>query len=233
MGTLDYAHMPISASWREALDQAFMCDSFKNLCQFLLSEVAAGKVIYPPSDHVFEALNLTEPEDVKVIILGQDPYHGAEQAHGLGFSVMPGVRVPPSLRNIYKELQQDIGIQAPTHGCLNRWANQGVLLLNSVLTVQAGMAGSHHNKGWETFTDQVVAYLNKEFSNLLFILWGSAAQRKGAIVDTQRHRVLTSPHPSPLSASRGFFGNHHFSETNNYLLKHGKSPIDWQLESTL
>jgi uracil-DNA glycosylase len=219
----------LKASWRQKLDDQFQADYMQALRQFLLAEKALGKHIFPPGDEIFSALNSTDFDAVKVVILGQDPYHGPGQAHGLCFSVKPGVQVPPSLKNIYKELQADVDFQVPSHGCLQYWAQQGVLLLNAVLTVQAGQAASHQGKGWERFTDAIVGLLNKEREGLIFMLWGSYAQKKGAIVDRDRHLMLQSPHPSPLSASRGFFGNHHFSRANSYLESKGKRAIDWQL----
>ena len=219
----------LRASWRQKLDDQFQADYMQALRQFLLAEKAFGKHIFPPGDEIFSALNATDFDAVKVVILGQDPYHGPGQAHGLCFSVKPGVQVPPSLKNIYKELQADVDFQVPSHGCLQYWAQQGVLLLNAVLTVQGGQAASHQGKGWERFTDAIVGLLNKEREGLIFMLWGSYAQKKGAIVDRDRHLVLQSPHPSPLSASRGFFGNHHFSRANSYLESKGKRAIDWQL----
>jgi uracil-DNA glycosylase len=219
----------LNASWRQKLDDQFQADYMQALRQFLLAEKALGKHIFPPGDEIFSALNATDFDAVKVVILGQDPYHGPRQAHGLCFSVKPGVQVPPSLKNIYKELQADVDFEVPSHGCLQDWAQQGVLLLNAVLTVQAGQAASHQGTGWERFTDAIVGLLNKEREGLIFMLWGSYAQKKGAIVDRDRHLVLQSPHPSPLSASRGFFGNHHFSRANSYLESKGKRAIDWQL----
>jgi uracil-DNA glycosylase len=219
----------LNASWRQKLDDQFQADYMQALRQFLLAEKALGKHVFPPGDEIFSALNATDFDAVKVVILGQDPYHGPRQAHGLCFSVKPGVQVPPSLKNIYKELQADVDFEVPSHGCLQDWAQQGVLLLNAVLTVQAGQAASHQGKGWERFTDAIVGLLNKEREGLIFMLWGSYAQKKGAIVDRDRHLVLQSPHPSPLSASRGFFGNHHFSRANSYLESKGKRAIDWQL----
>ena len=201
----------------------------RNLRQFLSAEKAAGKIIFPEGKNIFNALNATAFEQVKVVILGQDPYHGPGQAHGLCFSVQEGVAVPPSLRNIYKELFLDIGIPPSTTGNLQAWANQGVLLLNAVLTVESGLAASHQKKGWERFTDRIVNLLNDKRDNLVFLLWGSYAQRKGEIIDRTRHLVLESVHPSPLSASRGFFGNHHFSKANAYLIQHEKTPIDWRV----
>lgn len=199
------------------------------LRDFLKSEKQAKKVIYPRGPEFFAALNHTPFERVKVVILGQDPYHGDGQAHGLCFSVRPGVVIPPSLQNIYKELKADIGFEVPDHGYLQKWADQGVLLLNATLSVEAGKAGSHQKKGWEEFTDSVIDHLNRERSNLVFVLWGSYAQKKGEFIDRQRHLVLSGPHPSPLSAHRGFFGCRHFSKLNEYLKSHGQTPIDWSL----
>jgi len=201
------------------------------LRQFLGEQKALGKTIYPAGDEIFAALNATAFEAVKVVILGQDPYHGPGQAHGLSFSVRKGVRIPPSLQNIYKELATDVNFVRPDHGCLSEWAEQGVLLLNSVLTVEAGLAASHQGKGWEKFTDSVVSHLNVDATGIVFILWGNYAQKKGAMIDRDRHLVLQSVHPSPLSASHGFFGNHHFSKSNEYLLAQDKSAIDWQLSA--
>ena len=189
-------------------------------------------MIYPPGKQIFSALDQTAFENVKVVILGQDPYHGPGQAHGLCFSVAPGVQKPPSLQNIYKEIERDLGIAPSQNGCLLAWAQQGVLLLNAVLTVEHAQAGSHQGKGWELFTDRIVSLLNEQREHLVFMLWGSYAQKKGAIIDRHRHLVLESPHPSPLSAHRGFFGNKHFSSANRYLTEHGVSPINWQLPDT-
>ena len=201
----------------------------QRLSEFLRAELRAGKTIYPPPQRIFAALNTTPFEQVKVVILGQDPYHGPGQAHGLCFSVPPGVPPPPSLQNIFAELQRDLGIPRPDHGCLLPWAQQGVLLLNAVLTVARGLAGSHHGKGWEGFTDAIVERLNRERENLVFMLWGNPAQLKGKLVDTRRHHVLKAPHPSPLSAHRGFIGCGHFSAANARLREHGQSEIDWHL----
>jgi uracil-DNA glycosylase len=198
-----------------------------------LQEKARGKRIFPAGKVIFNALDSTEFDAVKIVILGQDPYHGPGQAHGLCFSVEPGVAVPPSLLNIYKELHGDTGFKIPAHGCLKQWAEQGVLLLNSVLTVEAGRAASHQGMGWEQFTDKIIDVLNREKQGVVFILWGAYAQKKGAMIDRQRHLVLQSPHPSPLSASRGFFGNKHFSRANEYLLSHGRNAVDWQLPTTV
>jgi uracil-DNA glycosylase len=201
----------------------------QRLKSFLIERKQMGKRIFPRGSEYFRALDLTPLTDVKVVILGQDPYHGEGQAHGLCFSVQPGIRIPPSLVNIYKELQADLGIVPPRHGFLEHWARQGVLLLNSVLTVEEAQAASHQGKGWETFTDAVIRKVNDDCDAVVFILWGAYAQRKAAFVDTSRHLVLKSPHPSPLSAHNGFFGCHHFSKANAFLEKHGRSPIDWQL----
>ena len=219
----------LEASWKKALATEFSAEYMAQLRSFLLRQKQAGKLIYPPGNEIFSALNLTTIDRCKLVILGQDPYHGADQAHGLCFSVKPGVAVPPSLKNIYKELKSDIGFTAPGHGCLNYWAEQGVLLLNAVLTVESANAASHQGKGWETFTDKIVEVLNTSKTGLVFLLWGSYAQKKGAMIDREKHLVLESPHPSPLSASRGFFGNKHFSRANEYLIKQGETPIDWQL----
>lgn len=201
----------------------------QQLREFLLREKAAKKIIFPRGSEFFAALNHTPFEKVKVVILGQDPYHGVNQAHGLCFSVRPGVDVPPSLRNIYAEIKRDLGIEPPDHGYLEEWARQGVLLLNATLSVEAGRAGSHQNKGWEQFTDSIIDRLNREREHLVFVLWGSYAQRKGAFIDRKRHLVLTAPHPSPLSAHRGFLGCGHFSKINEYLRSTGQSQIDWRL----
>ena len=193
-------------------------------------ERESGQAVYPPAADVFNAFKYTAFADVKAVILGQDPYHNAGQAHGLAFSVREGVQIPPSLANIYKELSEDIpGFQIPPHGCLTSWAQQGVLLLNTVLTVRAHQAHSHANLGWETFTDRVIAGLNEKREHLVFMLWGSHAQKKGAMIDRSSHLVLAAPHPSPLSAYRGFFGCRHFSQANAYLAAHGIAPIDWRL----
>lgn len=210
-------------------DRPYMAD----LDAFLTNERARGKIIYPPPQDWYAALDATPPDAVRVVILGQDPYHGAGQAHGLSFSVMPGVRVPPSLANIYKELAADLGIAPARHGHLAHWAAQGVLLLNAVLTVEAGQAASHHRRGWERFTDAVVAAVAANSAPTVFLLWGSHAQRKAAAVPRlgpgSPHLVLRAPHPSPLSAHTGFLGCHHFSQTNAFLAAHGRGAIDWQL----
>lgn len=219
----------LDASWRARLDAQFDLPAMHGLRAFLRAEKAAGKAIYPPGPQIFAALDATPFDAVKVVILGQDPYHGPGQAHGLCFSVRPGVPPPPSLQNVFAELQRDLGIARPDHGCLLPWARQGVLLLNAVLTVERGMAGSHHGKGWEGFTDAIVEALDREREHLVFLLWGAPAQAKGRRVDPQRHRVLKAPHPSPLSAHRGFIGCGHFSRANEYLAAHGQTPIDWTL----
>jgi len=219
----------LDASWRARVGDYLERPDMQRLAEFLRSELHAGKTIYPPPRRIFAALDATPFDQVKVVILGQDPYHGPGQAHGLCFSVMPGVAVPPSLENIFAELKRDLGIARPGHGCLLPWARQGVLLLNAVLTVERGLAGSHHGKGWEGFTDAVIEHLNRERQGLVFLLWGNPAQSKGRLIDVQRHRVLKAPHPSPLSAHRGFLGCGHFSKTNQWIRERGQAEIDWQL----
>ncbi|MEG3182011.1 uracil-DNA glycosylase [Sphingomonas sp. LT1P40] len=214
--------------WLDPLQAEFDSDYMASLRAFLLAEKAAGKRIFPNSADWFRALDLTPPQDARVVILGQDPYHGAGQAHGLCFSVQPGVRVPPSLVNIYKELNTDLGIVPARHGFLEHWAKQGVLLLNNVLTVEMGVAASHKGRGWERFTDAVVAHVNAQPQPVVFMLWGSHAQKKAASVDS-RHLVLRAPHPSPLSAHTGFLGCRHFSQANSFLKAHGRGAIDWAL----
>jgi len=216
-------------SWLVVLADEFQQPYMQQLRHFLKAEKVAGKIIYPPGSLIFNALDTTPFDQVKVVILGQDPYHGPNQAHGLCFSVMPGVKFPPSLRNIYQELEADLGIRPPNHGCLQAWAEQGVLMLNATLTVEKGNAGSHQGKGWETFTDAVIRALNEQRSGLVFILWGSYAQRKGEFLDRQKHLVIESPHPSPFSAHRGFFGSRPFSKTNDYLQQQGQTPVDWRV----
>ena len=217
----------IEPSWKTRLGAQFDSPHMTRLSRFLRAEKVAGKRIYPPGGQIFRAFELTPFDDVKVVILGQDPYHGPGQAHGLSFSVAHGAAPPPSLQNIYKELATDLGITHPGHGNLEGWARQGVLLLNACLTVEDGRAGSHQGKGWEPFTDAVISALNRERENLVFILWGRKAQDKGAVIDRERHLVLTSVHPSPLSASGGFFGSRPFSAANAWLESHGLAPIDW------
>jgi uracil-DNA glycosylase len=216
-------------SWKQALADEFSAPYMASLKTFLLEERQAGKIIFPKGSEYFRALDLTPLGKVKVVILGQDPYHGDGQAHGLCFSVQPGIRIPPSLVNIYKEMQEDLGIPPARHGYLEHWAKQGVLLLNSVLTVERSLAASHQGKGWEKFTDAVIARVNEQESPAVFMLWGSYAQRKAAFVDQSKHLVLKAPHPSPLSAHNGFFGSKHFSKANKFLESKGLEPIDWQL----
>lgn len=215
--------------WKNLLADQFSLPYFKNLNQFLQQELEAGKIIYPPMDNLFLALNLTPFNKVKVVILGQDPYHGPGQAHGLAFSVSKGVKIPPSLKNIYKELQEDLAIKIPEHGYLQNWAHEGVLLLNTVLTVEGSLAGSHQKRGWEKFTDEIIKRVNTEKKNVVFILWGSPAQKKATMIDKKKHKVLTSAHPSPLSSYRGFFGSKPFSQTNDYLQKNKIKPINWSI----
>lgn len=219
----------LEPSWKARVGDWFARDDMRALAAFLRQRKAAGATVYPPGGEIFAAFDATPFDAVKVVILGQDPYHGPGQAHGLCFSVRPGVPVPPSLDNIYKELARDTGFVRPDHGCLLPWAHRGVLLLNSVLTVEAGQAGAHQGKGWEGFTDHVVDVLNREREHLVFLLWGSYAQRKGAVIDPRRHRVLKAPHPSPLSAHRGFLGCGHFSAANQSLVRTGQAPVDWSL----
>ena len=221
----------IEKSWKKQLSSEFQKDYMEKLHVFLDAEYQRGKTIYPSKKEYFSAFEHTPFDKVKVVILGQDPYHGPGQAHGLCFSVKPGVKTPPSLVNIYKELKEDLGIKRCTHGYLTSWADQGVLLLNSVMTVESGLAASHRNKGWELFTDRVIEVLNKREKPLVFILWGAYAQKKAAFVDRTKHLVLEGPHPSPLSAHRGFFGCKHFSQTNEFLKKNQQAPIDWELPS--
>jgi uracil-DNA glycosylase len=199
------------------------------LKQFLLQQKQAGKVIYPEAKNIFNAFNSTPLDQVRVVILGQDPYHGAGQAHGLCFSVQPGIQPPPSLQNIFKELRRDLGLNIPAHGCLQAWANQGVLMLNATLTVEQARAGSHQGQGWEIFTDKAIQLVNQQCTGVVFFLWGNYAQKKTALIDTRKHLVLKAPHPSPLSAHRGFIGCGHFSAANQYLQSCGRSLIDWQV----
>lgn len=223
----------LEPSWKKELLPEFEQPYMQQLRAFLVSEKKAGKVIYPGGDDIFNAFNLTPFDKVKVVILGQDPYHGPGQAHGLCFSVRPDVPSPPSLVNIYKEIEGDLGFPPAAHGHLVSWATQGVLLLNSVLSVEKSRAASHQKRGWERFTDRAVSLLNEKHSGLVFLLWGSYAQKKGQFIDQSRHLVLKSTHPSPLSAHRGFFGNHHFSRTNAYLASQGKVEINWQLPKVI
>jgi uracil-DNA glycosylase len=218
----------IEESWKEILKEEFNKPYFSELKEFLLEEKARYQV-YPPGSQIFNAFSLTPFQQVRVVILGQDPYHGAGQAHGLCFSVQPGTALPPSLVNIFKEIEKDLGIPVPRTGCLDYWAKQGVLLLNATLTVRANTAGSHQKKGWETFTDAVIRHLSAERVGLVFLLWGKYAQDKEVLIDTNRHYVLKAAHPSPFSAYNGFFGCRHFSKTNDILKKHGLDEIDWRV----
>ena len=223
----------LHTSWQAVIGDELEKPYMQALRIFLSHEKAAGKVIYPPSELIFNAFNHTSFDKVRVVIIGQDPYHGDNQAHGLSFSVPQGIAPPPSLMNIFKEIASDLNIKMSPKisqcGDLTPWANQGVLLLNATLTVEQAKAGAHQGKGWETFTDAAIAALNVHRENLVFVLWGSYAQKKGAFIDDKKHLVLKSPHPSPLSAHRGFFGNHQFSSINQYLTQQGQTPIDWQL----
>lgn len=216
----------IEQSWKQQLQEEFNKAYFLSLTDFVRREYASFR-IYPPGPQIFNAFNLCPFDKVKVVLLGQDPYHEPGQAQGLCFSVADGVKFPPSLNNIFKEISSDLGKPIPSSGDLSDWARQGVLLLNATLTVREHQAGSHQNKGWETFTDEVISILSQRCDSLVFILWGSYAQKKVALIDQKRHLVLSSPHPSPLSAHRGFFGNRHFSKTNEYLISKGKEPINW------
>lgn len=216
----------IEESWKQILSEEFEKDYFRQLTDFVRNEYRSTTV-YPPGKLIFNAFNLCPFEQVKVVIIGQDPYHGPGQAHGLCFSVNDNVPFPPSLRNIFKEIQDDLGKPIPESGNLTRWAKQGVLLLNATLTVRAHQAGSHQRRGWEEFTDAAIRALAEQREHLVFILWGAYAQKKGAFIDRSRHLVLTSVHPSPLSAHNGFFGNRHFSRANEYLQQHGQTPIEW------
>lgn len=217
----------IEESWKEQLAEEFSRPYFEQLVTFVRNEYMSGTPVYPPAKLIFNAFDHCPFNSVKVVILGQDPYHGAGQANGLCFSVNKGVPFPPSLMNIFKEVSDDTGAPPPADGDLTRWSDQGVLLLNATLTVRSGCAGSHQKKGWEEFTDAVIRILAQKREHLVFILWGSYAQKKGAFIDRNRHLVLSSPHPSPLSAYHGFFGNHHFSLANDYLQSHGKEPVVW------
>lgn len=222
--------MSSSQTWQSILQQQESEDYFQQIRAFVEQERDSGKLIYPPQEQVFSAFEMTPFDAVRVVILGQDPYHGANQAHGLAFSVLPGVKIPPSLRNMYKELAEDIeGFEAPTHGYLKSWAEQGVLMLNTVLTVEEGKAHSHAKCGWETFTDHIIEQLNQRFEPIVFLLWGAHAQKKGQSIDSNKHFVLNAPHPSPLSARRGFFGCQHFSQTNELLKSQNLPVIDWRL----
>ncbi len=219
----------LDASWQAVIGDELNKPYMQSLRAFLKQEKASGKTIFPPSPLIFNAFNHTPFDKVRVVIIGQDPYHGPGQAHGLSFSVPSGIALPPSLMNIFKEIEADLGIKMSNNGDLTAWADQGVLLLNATLTVEMANAGSHQNRGWEEFTDAAIAALNNHREGLVFVLWGSYAQKKGAMIDSKKHLILQSPHPSPLSAHRGFFGNHQFSTINRYLQEHGKTPINWQI----
>lgn len=219
----------IDPSWKSILKDEFSADYFKKLRSFLQKEKQRGKIIYPSGENIFNAFNLTPFDKVKVVILGQDPYHGPAQAHGLCFSVQEGIKPPPSLVNIFKEMKADLQIEFPSHGSLEAWAKQGVFLLNAMLTVEKDKPASHQHIGWQTFTDATIKHLNKERKNLVFMLWGNYAQQKEAMIDTGKHLVLKSPHPSPFSADKGFYGNKHFSKANIYLIQSKTKPINWKL----
>lgn len=226
-------NIDLEPGWLSALEPEFQQPYMQKLKAFLLGEKQKGKVIYPASKNIFNAFNSAPLDRVKVVILGQDPYHGPGQAHGLCFSVQPGVAPPPSLKNMFKELQRDLGCPVPAHGYLQSWADQGVLLLNATLTVEQGRAGSHQRQGWEAFTDRAIEVLNRERDGLVFMLWGSYAQKKAQLLDSDRHLILKSSHPSPLSAHRGFLGCGHFSSANEYLRRRGETPIQWCLPERL
>jgi uracil-DNA glycosylase len=229
MSPVDEDRIQLEASWKARVGDYLRGEEMQRLSAYLRERKAAGARLHPPGPDIFAALDATPFDATRVVVLGQDPYHGPGQAHGLSFSVRPGTPVPPSLQNIFKELQRDLGIAPPGHGCLLPWARQGVLLLNAVLTVEDGRPGAHAGKGWEGFTDRVVEALANEREGLVFLLWGSYAQKKGAMIDPRRHRVLRTTHPSPLSAHRGFIGCGHFSAANDYLVRRGGTPIDWAL----
>lgn len=217
----------IAKSWLDVIGGEFDRPYMAKLDAFLMAEAAAGRIVYPAAEHVYKALNTTPFDKIKVVIIGQDPYHGEGQAHGLSFSVPDGIAQPPSLKNIYKEIERDYGVKMPRSGNLTHWAEQGVLLLNATLTVQQSMAGSHQKKGWEEFTDAIIRAINAQHEHVVFMLWGAYAQKKGAFIDRKKHLVLESVHPSPLSAHRGFIGNGHFRKANDYLESHGRTPIQW------
>ncbi|PGS55253.1 uracil-DNA glycosylase [Bacillus sp. AFS041924] len=221
--------LQLSSEWKERLNSEFEKQYFKDLLQFLEEEYKE-KIIYPAKEHIFQALNECSYEDCKVVILGQDPYHQPGQAHGLSFSVLPGVKIPPSLRNIYKELNSDLGVEVPTSGYLNNWAKQGILLLNTVLTVREGEPNSHKNKGWELFTNTILSMLNQHKRPIIFVLWGKHAQAKEELITSDHHVILKAHHPSPLSASRGFFGSKPFSQINQKLVEHQMKPMDWAVK---
>jgi uracil-DNA glycosylase len=219
----------IEDSWKFLLKDNFEKEKLESIKSFILNEKNQGKIVYPPGALIFNAFNLTPFPKLKVIILGQDPYHGKNQAHGLSFSVPKGIKIPPSLKNIYKELQDDIDFRIPNHGNLEHWAKQGVLLLNAILTVNASEPASHKKSGWEEFTDSVIQKISDHSENKVFLLWGKFAQEKSKLIDNSKHLILKAAHPSPFSAHHGFFGCKHFSKTNDYLVKHGQNPINWQI----
>ncbi|MFA0310960.1 uracil-DNA glycosylase [Vibrio splendidus] len=226
--------MSAPKTWESIINDEREKAYFQSVLAFVEQQRNSGKTIYPPQEQVFSAFDMTSFESVRVVVLGQDPYHGVSQAHGLAFSVLPGVKIPPSLRNMYKELAQDIeGFEIPSHGYLDSWASQGVLMLNTVLTVEEAKAHSHAKCGWETFTDAIIAELNQRSEPIIFLLWGAHAQKKGQAIDADKHYVLTAPHPSPLSAHRGFFGCQHFSTTNKLLSSMDQQPIYWRLPTEL
>ncbi|MFT6387845.1 MAG: uracil-DNA glycosylase [Cellvibrionaceae bacterium] len=222
-------NIQLEQSWLNHLQGEFDEAYMQQLWQFLRIEKRKEKIIYPKDNLIFNAFNSTSLDKLKVVILGQDPYHGPNQAHGLCFSVLPGTSIPPSLKNIFKEMERDLGLSRPTNGCLRSWAEQGVLLLNATLTVEHSNAGSHQGKGWEAFTDRAIEVVNQQCEDVVFLLWGAYAQKKGQLIDCAKHHVLKSPHPSPLSAHKGFVGNSHFSLTNEWLSAKGKSPINWAI----
>ncbi len=219
----------MEAGWKQKLKKEFMSPYFQEIKQFLNSEKQKGSIVYPPGKWIFNAYNLTPFDKVKVVILGQDPYHGPGQAHGLCFSVQKGIKVPPSLVNIFKELKSDLDIEMPQHGFLESWAEQGVFLLNAILTVEKDKPASHQHIGWQNFTDATIQQLNAECNNLVFLLWGNYAQQKATMIDPEKHLILKTTHPSPFSAHNGFLGSKHFSKTNDFLRLHGLDPIDWSL----
>jgi uracil-DNA glycosylase len=220
----------IEPSWKAILEEEFKKDYFNNIKSFILNEKANGKEVYPPGHLIFNAFNLTPFEQVKVVIIGQDPYHGFGQANGFSFSVPIGIKTPPSLQNIHKEIEQDLGFKIPSHGNLESWAQQGVLLLNAVLTVNSGEPGSHKAAGWENFTNAVIYHLSQQSNNLVFLLWGRFAQEKELLIDSSKHLILKAAHPSPFSAYQGFMGCKHFSKTNEYFQQHKIAPIDWSIK---
>ena len=226
---MSVANIQIEESWKQVLADEFEKPYFAELRQFLQTEKTAGKSIYPPGSLIFNAFNSTPFDKVRVVILGQDPYHGAGQAHGLCFSVQHGVKPPPSLVNMFKELKDNVGFVIPNHGCLQKWTEQGIFLLNAILTVEANQPASHQKKGWEEFTNATIQKLSKEKSGLIFILWGNFAQQKAVLIDETKHTILKAAHPSPFSAYNGFFGCKHFSKTNEILVQKGEAPIDWQI----